>query len=238
MSYLENLKQFLVTNNALKTLERINKQLINYISQIDKKSKGENITVNNKPMIDFIINQTNQKLLKELVTNLKLLKPMLEGLIQNQSSTELQSVAEFNQHAIDYINSLDNALTKEKTTQKNENIKRQRKFRIVVWDKSDPKTLFLGNLLSCCLATDGAQFPAIIQRIIDCAMNMTIVIDEETKEPISGMWLYFAKDVTTGKPYLVANFIEMRTNIAQSQVLLRDVILSQLIKFTAIALLY
>ncbi|MCW5584023.1 MAG: hypothetical protein KIT56_09155 [Gammaproteobacteria bacterium] len=229
----ENLKKFLVENGALKAIEKTNKQLINYISQIDKKRKDKDITVNNKDMINFIINQSNQKLLKDLMANLKLLHPVLEGLIQNQPSAKLQSVAEFNQHAIDYINGLDSALTKAKNTQKPEQITRQRKFRIVVWDKSDPKTLFLGNMLSCCLATDGAQFPAIIQRIIDCAMNMTVVIDEETKEPVSGMWLYFAKDVTTDKPYLVANFIEMRANIAQNKALLRDVILSQLIKFTS-----
>jgi hypothetical protein len=71
-----------------------------------------------------------------------------------------------------------------KAEEKTPYIKRLRKFRVEAWDKTDPMTLFLGNYLSCCLATDGAQFPAIVQRIIDCAMAMTIVVDEETKQPI------------------------------------------------------
>ncbi|MCW5584472.1 MAG: hypothetical protein KIT56_11505, partial [Gammaproteobacteria bacterium] len=229
----ESVKQFLFSNNSVAFLESIDRKITNYITQINKRcKKNEMVVVNNWAMIDFIVNQTNCQLLKKLMTDLEKLKPVLTGLIQKQPIPALELVSAFNQHTIDHIKDLDIALTSAKEIKVKDSIKRPRKFRMVVWDKSDPKTLLLGNYLSCCLATDSTQFPAIIERIIDCAMNMTVVIDEETNEPISGAWLYFATDVRTGKPYLVANFIEMRANIAQHQSLLRDIILSQLIKFT------
>lgn len=118
---------------------------------------------------------------------------------------------------------------KEKTNIKQ--VKEVNKFRIMHWDKSSLKTLTLGDELSCCLATTGFKFHAMVQRRMDDAMFMHIVVNE-SNEPVCGEWLFFAKDKTTNNIYVVANFFELRDSYANKPEL-RDYLISELQKFTA-----
>ncbi len=110
--------------------------------------------------------------------------------------------------------------------------KKTKNFRVQQWDKNKISTFFLGNYLSCCLATNGSQFPAIVQRRMDNAMFMHVVIDENTGEPVCGNWLFFAKDSNDDNVvFVVANFFEIRSNYG-SKTELRELLVSELIKFT------
>jgi hypothetical protein len=102
-----------------------------------------------------------------------------------------------------------------------------------MWDKSLPDTFMLGNYVGCCLATDGPQFPAMVQRRIDDGMFMHVVIDKETNKPISLAWLFFAKDSKSpGDIYVVANFLEISASYAQDKFLL-DMIVEHLKEYSA-----
>jgi len=105
-------------------------------------------------------------------------------------------------------------------------------YNIKHWDKSQCNTYLLGEYLSCCLSPTGGQFPAIVQRRMDDAMQMHVVEDNNTHEPIAGNWLFWAKDKKTGEVYLVANFFEIRSSIGLNAPL-RDEIIQQLVSFTA-----
>ena len=88
-------------------------------------------------------------------------------------------------------------------------LEKQPRFHLSIWDKSDPMTFFLGRYVGCCLAPDSSRFPALVQRRMDTACFMPVVIDAETKEPVALLWMYFAED-QHGHVYLMVNFPEVR----------------------------
>ncbi|MFC3907915.1 hypothetical protein ACFORL_02315 [Legionella dresdenensis] len=107
-----------------------------------------------------------------------------------------------------------------------------RSFHVESWDKNKMLTFFLGNLLSCCLATDGAYFNAMIQRRMDEAMFMHVVIDNHTGLPVCGNWLFFGEDRDKpGTVHVVANFFEINSGIAANE-LLRNALVDHLLFFT------
>lgn|SRR3990167_5721964 len=107
----------------------------------------------------------------------------------------------------------------------------ERKFRVLQWDKSRPDTFLLGNYLDCCLAASGGNFEAIIERRLDDAMQMHVVIDDKTNKPVCGAWLFFGYDSEEGKVILVANYIELNNKHSKDRRLV-DTLLSHLLYFT------
>ncbi|MFA5959929.1 MAG: hypothetical protein WC785_05385 [Tatlockia sp.] len=100
-----------------------------------------------------------------------------------------------------------------------------RYFRVERWNKDQLQTLFLGDMLSCCLASDGTRFPAIIQRYKDAGMFMDVVIDEKTGLPVCGNWLFWGEDAfEPEKVYAVANFFEIHSSIASKPLLLKTLV--------------
>jgi hypothetical protein len=103
-------------------------------------------------------------------------------------------------------------------------------FTIQQWDKADPRTLFLGNYVGCCLAAGSTQFPAITQRRMDDALFMHTVIDNATQEPVALIWLYLAK-TAEDKIVLVANFFEVKAKFGTDEPK-RKALLNALLQFT------
>lgn len=103
-------------------------------------------------------------------------------------------------------------------------------FRIEQWDKNDPSTFFLGDSVGCCLATDGENFSAMVQRRMDDAMLFHVVVDTKTGKPAALVWLYFAQDLEK-KMYLVGNFIEIAAKYGVVEDA-RQVIINALLCFT------
>lgn len=107
-----------------------------------------------------------------------------------------------------------------------------RLFVVEQWDKNKIETFLLGDYLHCCLAPDGGQFAAMVQRRMDNAMMMHVVIDQTTGEPVCGNWLFFAYDKQHNKNiYVVANFFEIRRSYANNATL-RDCLVDHLTYFT------
>lgn len=105
-------------------------------------------------------------------------------------------------------------------------------FCVEMWDKSKLETLFLGDYLSCCLASDGAQFEAMVERILDSAMLFPMVIDESTNKPVAGIWLFLAKDKQNPNQIVaVSNFMEINTNYGLNDGT-RNAFVKRLLKFT------
>ena len=113
----------------------------------------------------------------------------------------------------------------EKSSQKKE-------FLIKQWDKNQMETFILGDYLSCCLAPDSTQFPAIVQRRMDAAMMMHVIYDKALNEPVCGNWLFLGYDKANTKDiYVVANFFEIRTGYGLNKQLSKTMI-DQLLAFT------
>ncbi len=105
-------------------------------------------------------------------------------------------------------------------------------FTIQQWDKNRQDSFFLGNMLECCLATNGTHFEAMIQRLIDQAMMFHVVMDAKDK-PICGNWLFLARDSKQpSEIYVVANFYEINRKVANNRTLMMQLV-EQLTLFTA-----
>lgn len=222
----------------IKLLDHIQKKISNYINQISKKLHGIDISKASTEVFNFIRNDANMALLAALTPLLNKLmtqhaKHFMVAIAQTNLPTDLKKLQKKLENLINLVAEGKSALASKTMTLQNSAWKPSKKFKIKIWDKSHPHTFFLGNQLGCCLATDGSQFRAIIQRIIDDAMAIVTVIDEEKNEAVAGMWLFVAKDTKTHDYYLVANFTEMRAAIARENTLLRDAIMVQLLKYTA-----
>jgi len=107
-----------------------------------------------------------------------------------------------------------------------------RKFHIEMWDKSKIETLFLGDYLSCCLATTGSMRSDYAPRVFDDAFLMPVIIDETTKRPVCGAWLFFGEATkppsNEKKIDLVANFFEINAGIAENKELMNFLVVNLL----------
>jgi hypothetical protein len=147
-----------------------------------------------------------------------------------QQDTVTYSIKEHGKHFQDHLAFLNQEKLNAKESQINQSIIKS--FYVQAWDKNKLDTFLLGNYLSCCLATDGAQFHAIVQRRMDASMMMHVIIDQETNEPVCGDWLFFAHDKNDNDSiYVVANFFEIRAGYAMNKNL-RDQMVNELLKFT------
>lgn len=91
-------------------------------------------------------------------------------------------------------------------------------FSVEFVDKNSPEVFFLADEVGCCLATDGAQFNAIIQRRMDDAMQFLVVRDKETGRPAALMWLYLSEN-SRGEIELRMNFPEVNAKYAGNDAL-------------------
>jgi hypothetical protein len=193
----------------LKTKESIRQ----IISQVEKKSGTIQIKV--------ILNGALDKHLNDLERRIK-------TLLSQEVSNELQ---EHGKHFIDHKNQLIKASEQIKVQPKLGKAK-EKAFEVKQWDKKKMNTFLLGDYLSCCLAPDGGQFPAIVQRRIDSAMMMHVVYDKELNQPVCGNWLFFAHDTQNPKAiYVVANFFEIRASYGLNKELSNKMV-GELLDFT------
>ena len=157
----------------------------------------------------------------------------LKALLQNETinnSEQLKTLREFSEHFISQFievqkqKMIPSASAKESMPAN---------FRIAQWDKSKITTFFLGNEVDCCLAAGSEHFEAMVQRMLDDAMQFHVVVDLATQKPIALTWLYFAEDTNDAQPqpYLVGNFIEIKTKYG-SNAYSRDTIIAALLYFT------
>lgn len=105
-------------------------------------------------------------------------------------------------------------------------------YYVQQWDKSRNDTFFLGNYLNCCLKASGEKFNAIIERRLDDAMPVHVVMDSETNEPICGAWLFWAKDKSDDTLKLVVNFLEIGQDYGNNESLMNTLV-ANLLHFTA-----
>lgn len=103
-------------------------------------------------------------------------------------------------------------------------------FHVEQWHKEKADTFFLGDNVGCCLATNNAQFQAIVQRRMDDAMLFHVAIDKKTQKPAALIWLYLA-ETANGQIVLMANFCEVNAKYATNSYL-RQALLNGLLQFT------
>jgi hypothetical protein len=151
--------------------------------------------------------------------------------IKSTVAEQLKRIIEQGNHFTNYYNRLESDSSRVRNAQKVLSTK-TRYFRVERWDKNKLLTFFLGDMLSCCLASDGAYFEAMVQRRMDIAMFMDVVIDERTGLPVCGNWLFWGEDIY--KPddiYVVANFFEINAGIGSNQQLNKTLV-DHLLYFT------
>jgi hypothetical protein len=162
-------------------------------------------------------------------------KYLNQTLQQSYKSHCLASYFEHANHFIDYYTHSQPYLSQKNspTKQTETSLQQARKpyyFKIIQWDKNNPATFALGDAVGCCLATNGAQFDAMINRVMDDSMLFHVVMDLEKNKPVALVWLYFAK-MENGDITLIANFFEVDANYATSDSL-RLALLQELLAFT------
>lgn len=219
---------------GIKTLHLLKIKIRNYRIQLLKKIKDKQLNITDTELLNFVRNDSNMNLLTGSVgTQLnKLMMLTCEELDKIPEWLQLQEKVQDLMQAINQLKELLKAFEDFKANKKKDpEWGTPREFYVKVWDKTNPMTYFLGNQLGCCLSTEKGEFPAIIQRIIDDAMLMVMVIDPQLNEVVAGFWLYVGIDSKTSTAYLVANFAEMRDAIARDNSL-KEAVLIQLLKFT------
>lgn len=109
------------------------------------------------------------------------------------------------------------------------NLFSERTFTVKNWDKRDKRTLALGRYFDCCLDPAREWFEAMIQRRLDLAMPIHVVVDRNDK-PVAGIWLFFA--FRGNEIVLVANFVEAHPKIAEKSALCAKIV-DELLTYTA-----
>jgi len=161
--------------------------------------------------------------------NLNLVKIVLKNITAAEQHIELPP-----QFARDVKESWHNIETERDATKQ---IKTKKKsnaqpcyFTVEQWSKEKVETFFLGDHVGCCLATDGLQFQAMIQRRMDDACLFHVAIDQRTGKPAALAWLYLAT-TADGKTVLMANFFEVHTKYAKDETIRRG-LLNGILEFT------
>ncbi|MCW5589206.1 MAG: hypothetical protein KIT27_06030 [Legionellales bacterium] len=202
--------------------DKILKKIQEYYQSLSKQisSQHSGVTPTSEHIFSTLTRENNKQLL--IKANKK-----ITGFLEENPTTSLR---EFMQHYNQQIILMEENFQHTTTSKKNRNSTNFHYFRALQWKKSDPDTLFLGDYVGCCLATDAPQFPAMIQRRMDDAMLFHVVIDLGTQKPCALIWLYLAT-TSNNQIVLVANFFEVNAKYG-SKKSLRLGILDGLLKFT------
>jgi len=220
---LENLDKEIETILSDTADDKLGNNLQNiqkHILQLRKNLKKKTSTDGLRKSIDYDVlsKPENTALLRKITKNLRHLR---------KNRTVLPS------HFFDFgrqynLEDIDQLL-KTTATQAASRESNQHYFTVELWNKEDPKTLNLGAYVNCCLAPNGTKFPAMVQRRLDAAMPIVVIIDEDIKEPIAAVWLYFAltKENTI---VIVSNFFEVNSRFGQD-VYKRKAILNAMLSF-------
>lgn len=225
-------KRFLYgeTSETEKSVEALMLMMKHILTMLEAKGSQNS---DYKPALKNMSNFMNQGFVKKQkkgVFNKQLATYDYSRLIQSLSAaatkTQDQALEEQCRLLNDQINNLRNIAPEKKNTEK-----AAQPFHVEQWDKANPDTFLLGNYLSCCLANNGERFYALLERRIDNACFMHVVINENTGEPVSGNWLYLAEN-ESGEILVVANFFEIRVSCASNPEL-RDLLVKELSEFTS-----
>jgi len=105
---------------------------------------------------------------------------------------------------------------KTKPASKTKKAKRWHKepFTMRVWQRKPLRDLFLGLDVNCCLAPNGGEFQAIVERLMDVGMAV-IEITNQAVKTVALSWVFLGIDKNNhDKPHLVSNFHEMSNQFA------------------------
>jgi len=212
-------KAFSYTKQVALTFDEHHKQhILDLLAAIYKKIKESN---SDKKLIKNFLSQI-EKGGDKIIDDTKLLRILSDSNIKmlNEIVTLLPAIND------DYLELT--KLTINLDVLKNY---QPRKFHIEMWDKSKMDSLFLGDYLSCCLATTGSKNSRYAPRVFDDAFLMPVVIDEATKKPVCGAWLFLA-DVTYSSSSItkdtVANYFEINSGIAENEALMNYLVVNLL----------
>lgn len=199
-------------------IEKIKKSLTELKQKINTNSKSTHLAI-----VDVLFKNV------ELVNNIN---KNCQILITSNKEKFSDRFKEFSEHVNNHLKNFPlREYAPEEKSQKDKRINQNPRFiQVVQWDKSDPKTFFLGDAVGCCLSSTGTQFQAMVQRRLDDALFFFVAIDQTLKEPIALIWCYLA-ETQEDEIVLMANFFEVRAGIGSDDHT-RLSILYGLLKFT------
>jgi hypothetical protein len=201
-----------------KVLESLLKRIMELKKNFDKKSK-----VSEHKKYASLLNDANKNLFQKVYNS-------LNGLKTRYSEQLTPSFSEYATHYTDRYNVF-KPLAEEKLTQKIQTFE-SKKFTVAHWDKNKISSLFLGSPVQCCLAPDGHQFPALIQRLMDDAMFFHVVTEGDSETPVALSWLYFVRDGNNPEHiYVMANFLEISPKYGSDEDA-KQVIINALLHYT------
>jgi hypothetical protein len=201
--------------------------LLSYIQQLNHAINSISISDRENTQLSQLLERINL-LLSPLATSSEMSKKthgkLYSDLILLEKYKELlpDHINEFSEHVRTQYQSIKES--------KKHAISSSYQFTVKQWNKSDPETFFLGDHVGCCLATNNAQFQAMVQRRMDDAAIFHVAVDQKTQKPVALIWLYLA-ETTENKVVLIANFFEVNTKYAQDE-RLRLALLNGLLQFT------
>ena len=157
----------------------------------------------NASIIDALSHSTTMPLFEKLLKNMEALKKSDPNFDRS-----LFEFAGHMQQQIALIKEIQSQSSRADSSRHKINKKPYEAFRVEQWDKTRPETFFLGDHVGCCLATNGSQFQAMVQRRMDDAMLFHVVVEQTTNTPVALIWLYLL-ETKDHQIVLMANFFEV-----------------------------
>ncbi len=160
------------------------------------------------------------------IKNIESVKKAVNYLARNVEDSKVKEVI---LHLASSINDLKKLIQNPAAVR--ELAKKKRNFTLRMWKRDPPHDLFLGDFVSCCLATNSnLHFDTMIDHLIDQGIQVAEVIDDDTSKTIALAWLFLAKN-RQNRPYLIIDNIEINDDYSSVQPL-KDRIKEALIDYT------
>jgi hypothetical protein len=202
------------------------KQLKAILKSIDAIKKSIEAIESEKRTSQAIAKLVQQDINKALITKIK---KNITALMSHGADLPAE-FNEFAQHMSDQVELISASEQRAKEAPVAKNLKpKTHYFSVEQWSKEKTMTFFLADEVGCCLATNGHQFQAMVQRRMDDGMLFHVVIDQSTGKPAALVWLYLA-ETSTGDIALMSNFFEIHAKYGISDET-RKAILHGLLEF-------
>jgi hypothetical protein len=219
---------FLSINMVTTALNNLCKAIDVFKVQITKGSNKETITDADLDVLKKISKESMLNLLVGILKTIASVRAKADKC--EQASLISVGFIEHTEHLKNRVTTFQSYRNQNKVPK---TLKLASQYEVKMYNKDAIETINLGKDLGCCLSPSGGKFHAMIERMVDMAMFMPVIIDLLTGLPVCGAWGFFANIYIDGKPSIVVvfNFIEMTAGKSHIKEL-RELMLYQLFSYT------
>ena len=201
---------------------KINNETViaNQIRVIEKKYTDLQQQVNSMGAVT-LDKHSNRCIFDKILRNLEAIKRKISA---DRCDIDVSLKTDFLKYN-DYLNESSDNLKNLPPINRNEKKPLSYHFSVGFVDKDCPDVFFLGDEVGCCLATDGTNFMAMVERRMDDSILFLVVRDQATGRPAALMWLYLSES-KNGDIELRMNHPEVNAKYAANKTLRQALLFS------------